>query len=580
MPKHYAMSPCSSCRSVRDACATCGPNRDEADDVIASKTRSGNRRQSGRLVYLKKREEEESKKCQDITHELKVRLETMKEGEEPRPSTSGAPPVSRSNSCPVNKGRRHHNTRQHNSTKKNNRGVNDTWSAGQGGDDETSSADRELSQSGRSRSNSSSSSSNQPSFSPRVTRATSERDGNRQRVYYNTRYQENKRDFAVPVSRTSSTPVSNDSRRQAAQPAPISRSNSSEYGGSSGSSRRRNSHNHHQNQQQSRGMNRSRGGGGGRGGGVGVGGSQGDGGRCKRSNHANPRDEEWAFPSEGTGRREYRGSKRYRQDEKKYEVRCKQVRVPLSVEMPARLEILLDMPQPPYEVQSEHAWNPDDRSLNIFIKEKDEFTFHRYPVAQSTDGIRSKVGYVTGIHLFEIHWPHRQRGTNAVIGVSTQDAPLHHTGYQNLVGSNESSWGWDLSRKKAYHNRHGSSYPAGLRPNEAFHVPDKFYAVLNMDEGWLGYVVDGKFLGPAFQGLKGKKLHLIISAVWGNCEITMRYRGGLEPEPLPLMHLCRHVIRKHMTHQKMLEGRTDELHLPKSVKEFLNYGKPTAAKDE
>ena len=178
MPKHHETSPCSSCRSVRDACTTCGPNRDEADDVIAPKTRSGNRRQSGRLVYLMKREEEEeSKKCQDITHELKVRLKTMKEGEEPRPSTSGAapPPVSRSNSCPVNKGRRHHNTRQHNSTKKNNRGVNDTSSAGQGG--ETSSADRELSQSGRSRSNSSSSSSNQPSFSPRVTRATSERDG-------------------------------------------------------------------------------------------------------------------------------------------------------------------------------------------------------------------------------------------------------------------------------------------------------------------------------------------------------------------------------------------------------------------
>lgn len=190
MPKHHDSSPCSSCRSVRDACTTCGPNRDEADDVIPPqpKTRGGggNRRQSGRLVYLKKRvqEEDESKQCQDITHELKVRLETMQDGE-PRPSTSSGgsqnPPVSRSNSCPVkDKGGRprHHNTRD--ASRKNNWRVTDmaaaTAAPGQR-DNEAKSDHDELNQSVRSRSNSSSSSSNQPSFSPRVTRSTSERDG-------------------------------------------------------------------------------------------------------------------------------------------------------------------------------------------------------------------------------------------------------------------------------------------------------------------------------------------------------------------------------------------------------------------
>lgn len=38
-----------------------------------------------------------------------------------------------------------------------------------------------------------------------------------------------------------------------------------------------------------------------------------------------------------------------------------------------------------------HAWNPDDRSLNIFVKDDDRLTFHRHPVAQSTDCIRGKV---------------------------------------------------------------------------------------------------------------------------------------------------------------------------------------------
>ena len=49
-----------------------------------------------------------------------------------------------------------------------------------------------------------------------------------------------------------------------------------------------------------------------------------------------------------------------------------------------------------------------------------------------------------------------------------------------------------------------------------------------MDEGILGYVVDGQYLGPAFRGLRGKKLHMMISAVWGHCEITMKYLGGLD----------------------------------------------------
>ena len=49
-----------------------------------------------------------------------------------------------------------------------------------------------------------------------------------------------------------------------------------------------------------------------------------------------------------------------------------------------------------------------------------------------------------------------------------------------------------------------------------------------MDQGMLGFVVDGQYLGPAFKGLRGKKLHLMVSAVWGHCEITMKYIGGMD----------------------------------------------------
>jgi SPRY domain-containing SOCS box protein 1/4 len=199
--------------------------------------------------------------------------------------------------------------------------------------------------------------------------------------------------------------------------------------------------------------------------------------------------------------------------------------------MSSRLEMLLDMPRVPREIQLKHAWNSDDRSYNIFVKEDDKLTFHRHPVAQSTDCIKGKVGYERGLHVFEISWSARQRGTHAVVGVSTAEAPVHSVGYQSLVGNNEHSWGWDLGRNKVYHdskNLPGRPYPSNLKQDESFVIPDKFLVVLDMDEGTMGYVVDNQYLGPALRGLNGKKLYITVSAVWGHCEITSKYIGGLD----------------------------------------------------
>jgi len=72
-----------------------------------------------------------------------------------------------------------------------------------------------------------------------------------------------------------------------------------------------------------------------------------------------------------------------------------------------------------YQEPPNLQFNTFFRSYNIFVKEDDKLTFHRHPVAQSTDCIRGKVGYERGIHLFELTWPNRQRGTHAVVGFST-----------------------------------------------------------------------------------------------------------------------------------------------------------------
>lgn len=194
---------------------------------------------------------------------------------------------------------------------------------------------------------------------------------------------------------------------------------------------------------------------------------------------------------------------------------------------PSRLELLLDRPPVDEEEQLKHAWNTEDRSSNILVNEHDRLTFHRLPIAQSTDSVRGKTGFSEGIHLWEVQWSSRQRGTHAVVGVATNEAPLNKYGYQCLVGSTNQSWGWDLGRCRLLHNNNREEiYPAFLSPDEEFRVPDLFKMALDMFEGTLSFIVEDQYLGVAFRGLEDKTLFPIVSAVWGHCEVTLRYFGG------------------------------------------------------
>uniref|UniRef100_A0A8D2EQC4 SPRY domain-containing protein n=1 Tax=Theropithecus gelada TaxID=9565 RepID=A0A8D2EQC4_THEGE len=88
--------------------------------------------------------------------------------------------------------------------------------------------------------------------------------------------------------------------------------------------------------------------------------------------------------------------------------------------------------------------------------------------------------------------------------------------YAALLGSNSESWGCDIGRGKLYHQTKG---PGQLE------VPERLLVVLDMEEGTLGYAIGSTYLGTAFRGLKGRTLYPAVSAVWGQCQVRIRYLG-------------------------------------------------------
>ena len=95
--------------------------------------------------------------------------------------------------------------------------------------------------------------------------------------------------------------------------------------------------------------------------------------------------------------------------------------------------------------------------------------------------------------------------------------------------------------------------------------------ILDMDRGSLGFAVGEEFLGWTHHGLKSHgPLFPMVSTVWGQCEVKLRYLGGLTS--LSLQDVARTVIRDQLGRDKEeLEMKVDGLMLPTSLKNFIKY---------
>ncbi|XP_046681328.1 protein gustavus-like [Homalodisca vitripennis] len=206
------------------------------------------------------------------------------------------------------------------------------------------------------------------------------------------------------------------------------------------------------------------------------------------------------------------------------------------------------------------------------IPEEFPLTCFRSTSTGAADAVRGRVGFSQGIHMWAIHWPAELRGLHPMVGVGTKAADLHGNGINSIVGSDDQSWGWNLSTLRLRHDcsMDSADYPV-VAPYDDFEVPDSFGVVLDMYKGTLGFLIrvgDRRcYLGDAFTGLRGKVLFPIISTSSVPCQVTITYNGGLDSEPRSLMEICKKSIMQTVEDDDL--EMIEELDLPQTVIKYL-----------
>ncbi|KAL8604275.1 hypothetical protein ACOMHN_023645 [Nucella lapillus] len=110
-----------------------------------------------------------------------------------------------------------------------------------------------------------------------------------------------------------------------------------------------------------------------------------------------------------------------------------------------------------------------------------------------SDGVRWERGFTSGKHVFEIIYPAAMRGSEATVGVGTDDAPLYAKGKVPLVGFTRESWGISLRTKRAFHrNAMVKKFPI-----TQIALPDRFNLYLDADSGTLQFGTDVEDYGTA-----------------------------------------------------------------------------------
>ncbi|KAG8335095.1 SPRY domain-containing SOCS box protein 4 [Homalodisca vitripennis] len=149
----------------------------------------------------------------------------------------------------------------------------------------------------------------------------------------------------------------------------------------------------------------------------------------------------------------------------------------------------------------------------------------RFPRATTTEEIREAPCFTQGQHVWEMDWPSEIRGSRAVVGVATKGGLMYPVKRKaDGEHSKYRSWGWDLVTTKLMmdgfvHDGSGDRCYPLQQGNIVYVVPDKFHVVLDMSDGTLSFIVNGKWLGIALSGMAGHSLYPFVTSRRANCRI-------------------------------------------------------------
>ena len=190
------------------------------------------------------------------------------------------------------------------------------------------------------------------------------------------------------------------------------------------------------------------------------------------------------------------------------------------------------------------------------------------PGCMDSTSLYYKKAYKQGTHVFEVN--------------VTYFSPIQYNSHIHLyigVGvaheddeiSKICRWWLSLTKMMfiQYYTKDPSIPAISQYPFNSMEVPQKFLMVLDMDVGTLGFVVNDKYLGPAFGGLCGRNIIPNIS-YYGNvdCDIKMEYIGAYH-EPETLKEICGKRVHQLVRKDAFSNGTFEELNLPESLNKLV-----------
>ncbi|GFY68458.1 SPRY domain-containing SOCS box protein 3 [Trichonephila inaurata madagascariensis] len=208
--------------------------------------------------------------------------------------------------------------------------------------------------------------------------------------------------------------------------------------------------------------------------------------------------------------------------------------------------------------QIEWTWDKGiDNDFFVLLNNNRDVQFHR-DMSGGTAVVRGTQPMSNDQYYWEVKMITRVYGTDMMVGVGTSEASINqvYDRYISLLGNDNKTWG--LSYTGSFHHN-GRSRDYATR----FGIGSVIGIHLDMWHGTLSFYKDGKYLGIASRGLKGKTLYAMASSTAAGTGMRIVRSCSF---PSSLQFICCTKLRELIPDEKNV---LRQIHLPPGLRIFL-----------